>query len=315
MELLNSSNNTFYFKKEFHICYPYKWNYTEITPDGFKLVLTILDCLISVFSVFVNGLVIFTIHHSSNLHSPSNLLIAGLAMSDFGTGFITHPSHVIEYVAAIRGDNCMAYTTFRILNISGWLFTILSLITLTFIAVERYCAVAFHLRYNETVTAKRTMIVLLSAWITVPLACTLIAVKKINARNFLLAHAIVILIGIFITCLCYFKVFLVLRRHYGQISIQLQVQTLEQPASNGAHNRRKFFTVLYIVGAFVACYLPYSVAVLARFRQRSRIMLLTVFLGANSCINPLIYFWRIRELREAAKRHVAKTVKCFKTNQ
>lgn len=311
---LNLSNITFYLKQDVHGCHPYKWYYSEITPGVFELISAILDCLISVFSVFVNGLVIFTIHQSTNLHSPSNLLIAGLAMSDFGTGLITHPSHVIEYVAAVRGDNCTANIAFMVINISGWLFTILSLTTLTFIAVERYCAVVFHLRYNEKVTVRRTMIVLLSIWFTVPLASTLIAVKKLKALNFLLAHAFIILIGIFITCLCYFKVFLVLRRHYGQISIQLQAQSLQQPASNAAHYRRKFFTVLYIVGAFVACYLPYSIAVLARFEQRNRMTMLAV-LGGNSCLNPLIYFWRIRELREAAKSHVAKIVKCCRNNQ
>ena len=195
------------------------------------------------------------------------------------------------------------------------LFTTLSLITLTFIAVERYCAVVFHLRYNEKVTVKRTIIALLSTWITVPLASTLIAIEKLDARDFLLAHAIIILAGIFITCLCYFKVFLVLRQHYGQISIQLQALSWQQSARNTVHFRRKFSTVLYIVGAFVACYLPYSVAVLARFGQRSRIMVLAVLLGGNSCINPLIYFWRIRELREAAKRHITKVVKCWRSSE
>lgn len=304
------SNNTFQLEEEFYGCRLFQWSLSEITPDAFALVLAKLDCLISVFSVLGNGLVMYTIYHCTNLHSPSNLLIAGLALSDFGTGLITHPSHVIEYVAAFRGDTCTATIAFMVLSISGWLFTILSLLTLTFIAIERYCAVVFHLRYNEKVTMKRTMIVLLSAWITIPSVSTLIAFKKIDGRDLLFAHGIVILIGIFVTCLCYFKVLLVLRRHFGQINMQLQAPTSEQLATNTARYRRKFFTVLYIVGAFVACHLPYSIAILSRFGQRFRIMLLAVFLGGNSCINPLIYFWRIRELREAAIRHVTKIVKC-----
>lgn len=295
-------------------CLLYDWQLSQITPGVFALVLAILDCLMSVFSVFGNGLVIFSIYHSTDLHSPSHLLIAGLALSDFGTGLITQPSNLIEYVAAIRGDTCTANMAYLVLNISGWVFTMLSLLTLTFIAIERYCAVVFHLRYNEKVTVKRTMVVLSSAWIIVPLASTTIAVKQFDARNVLLVHGIFILIGIFTASLCYLKVFLVVRRHFRQINIQLQAQASEQVASNTARCRRKFFTVLYIVGVFVVCYLPYSVAVLARFKQRNRIMLLTVFLGGNSCINPLIYFWRIRELREPAKRHVAKVLKCCSNN-
>lgn len=311
------SNNTSQLEDEFYGCLPYGWwSLSEITQDGFGLVVAIFDCLISVFSVFGNGLIMYTIYHSSNLHSPSNLLIAGLALSDFGTGFITHPCHAIEYVATIRGDSCTAAIAFIVLNISGWLFTILSLLTLTFISIERYCAVVFHLRYNEIVTVKRTMISLLSLWIIIFSIATLIAFKNLNVegRHLLLAHGVVILFGIFLTCLCYFKVFLVVRRHCGQINMQLQVPTSEQLATNTARYRRKFLTVFYIVGAFVACHLPYSIAILNGFSQRARITLLTILLGGNSCINPLIYFWRIRELRGAAVRHVIKIVKCRGNN-
>lgn len=309
------SNNTSQLEEEFYDCLPIGWwSLSEISQDGFGLVVVILDCLISVFSVSGNGLVMYTIYHSSNLHSPSNVLIAGLALSDFGTGFITHPCHVIEYLAAIRGDSCTATIAFIVLNISGWLFTILSLLTLTFIAIERYSAVAFHLRYNEKVTAKRTMISLLSAWIITFSIATLITFTKVEGRHLLLAHGVVILIGILVTCLCYFKVFLVVRRHCGQIHMQLQAPTSEQLATNSARYRRKFFTVFYIVGVFVACHLPYSIAILNGFTQRARIMLLTILLGGNSCINPLIYFWRIKELKEVAVRHVIKIVKCRGNN-
>ena len=305
------SNNTTQLEEEFYGCLPFGWwHLSEIAPDAFGFFVAILDCLISVFSVFGNGLVVYTIYHCTNLHSPSNLLIAGLALSDFGTGFITHPSHIIEYVAAFRGDSCTATIAFIVLNISGWLFTILSLLTLTFIAIERYCAVVFHLRYNEIVTVKRTMMVLLSTWVIIPSVCTLIVSNKIAGRHLLLAHGIVILIGILVTCLCYSKVFLVLRRHCGQINMQLQVPTSEQLATNTARYRRKFLTVLYIVGAYIVCHLPYSVAILCRFSQGVRILLLTVLLGGNSCINPLIYFWRIRELRMASIRHITKIIKC-----
>lgn len=310
------SNNTFQLEEEFYDgCLPFGWwSLSEITQDGFGLVVAILDCLISGFSVFGNGLVMYTIYHCTNLHSPSNLLIAGLALSDFGTGFITHPSHVIEYAAAFRGDSCTATIAFMVLNISGWLFTILSLLTLTFIAIERYCAVVFHLRFNEIVTVKRTMISLSSAWIIIFSVSLLTASKKIVGRHLLFAHGVVILIGILITSLCYFKVFLVLRRHCGQINMQLQAPTSEQLAINTARYRRKFLTVFYIVGAFVACHLPYSIVIFSHLNQRFRIMLLTILLGGNSCINPLIYFWRIRVLREAAVRHVIKIVKCRGNN-
>lgn len=312
---MNFSNSTFPLE-EVYKCPIYDWQLSDsTTPDSFALVEAIFDFITFIFSVFGNGLVVFTIYRSRSLHSPSHLLIAGLALSDFGTGLITQPSHLAEYMAAIHGDICTANIAVLVYSISGWVFTMLSLLTLTFIAIERYCAVVFHLRYNEIVTMKRTMTALLCAWIIIPLASSLIAVKEFDAGKFLLAHGILILIGISLACLCYFKVFLVVRRHLSQINMQLQVQTGSgHLAYDTTRLRRKFVTVLYIVGAFVVCYLPYSISILAYFNKRSRVMSFTVLLGGNSCINSVIYFWRIKELREAAKRHVSNMFKCCSNN-
>lgn len=305
---LNLSNSTFELKEEAENCLLFEWQLSQITPNAFALVMAILDCLISAFTIIGNGLVMITVYRTPNLQSPSNILIAGLALSDFGTGLITQPSHFIEFIAAsVSGDSCMVNTAFLVLNISGRLFTMLSLYTLTCIAIERYFAIVFHLRYNEKVTVKRTVVVLLLAWVLIPLASTLISFKTLDVPNkLLLTKAIFIIVGLSITSLCYVKVFLVARRHFGQIHNQLRVQSLEQLAISTARYRRNFYTVLFIVGACAACYLPYSVAVLAGFRQRSRTILLTLVAGSNSALNPLIYFWRIKELRNATKRLVNK---------
>ena len=306
------TNSTLEVRDKVQNCLLFKWQLSKITPDAFSLVMAILDCLMSVFTIIGNGLVIITIYRKSSLHSPPNLLIAGLALSDFGTGLITQPSHFIEFIAASKGDNCTANTAFLVLNVSGWIFTMLSLYTLTCIAIERYFAVVFHLRYNEKVTMKRTVVVLLSAWVFIPLTSTLISVKKLEApRNLLLTHAFLIILGISITCLCYIKVFLVARRHFRQINNQLQGQPLDQATANTTRYRRKFCTVLYVVGAFVICYVPYSIAVLAKIGQRPRVILLTLVVGSNSCINPLIYFLRIEELRKAARKYVNRLFSCF----
>ena len=312
---LNLSNSTFELKEEAKNCLLFKWQVSQINPSAFSLVMAIFDCLMSVLTIIGNGLVIITVYRTASLHSPSNILIAGLALSDFGTGLITQPSHFIEFIAASgRGHSCMVNTAFLVLNISGWLFTMLSLYTLTCIAIERYFAIVFHLRYNEKVTVKRTVIVLLLAWVLIPLASTLISFKTLDAPpKLLFTNAIFIIVGLTITSLCHVKVFLVARRHFGQIHNQLRGKSLEHNlAISTARYRRNFYTVLLIVGACMACYLPYSVAVLAGFRQRRRIILLTLVAGSNSALNPLIYFWRIKELRDATKRFVNKLFTCCK---
>lgn len=155
------------------------------------------------------------------------------------------------------------------------------------------------------------MLVLLLAWVLIPLASALINVERVKTpQEFLFTNAIFIIIGSIITTLCYVKVFLAARRHFGQICCQLQDHPMTQVAITTTRYRRKFFTFVFIVVTFMACYFPYSVAILTGFKQRSRTILLTLVAGSNSCLNPLIYFWRINELREAAKRHVKKLILC-----
>ena len=97
-----------------------------------------------------------------------------------------------------------------------------------------------------------------------------------RARSFLLAHGIAIFIGISITCLCYLKVFLVVRQHLSQINIQLQAT--ENATYDAARLKKKFFKVLF-VAAFVLCYLPFSLSIRTSKNKRGRAMTLIIFIG------------------------------------
>ena len=308
---LNNSNSINHW---IHLndCLIFDWQYHAVRPDAAAIMVASLACFTSFLAITVNGLVIVTIYRTETLHSPSNVLVAVLALSELGNGLITQPSQVIQLVASMHGDICTSGAAFLVLNISGWVFTILSLWTLTFIAADRYCAVEFHLRYNGIVTNKRLLVLLSTTWVAVPLSSLLVFVKTVDAEKFLLVHSSVILIGIVITCLCYLKVFIVVRRHFKQIASQLPLQALDQKSIIKARYKRKFCTVLYIVGAFVVCYLPYSVAVLTGLRKIGRMMLLASCVGGNACINPVLFFWRIRELRVAAMRNIKTLLRCKK---
>ena len=98
-----------------------------------------------------------------------------------------------------------------------------------------------------------------------------------RARSFLLAHGIAIFIGISITCLCYLKEFLVVRRHLSQINIQLQATG--NVTYDAARLKNKFFKVLFIVAAFVLCYLPFSLSIRTSNNKRGRAMTLIIFIG------------------------------------
>jgi len=89
------------------------------------------------------------------------------------------------------------------------------------ISVDRFLAIHLHLRYQELVTRKRVVAVVISIWLlSVSLPLTLL---WISIKIYLLIRLFLVVIGIRLTTVVYIKVYLVARRHKNQIQ-PLQVQ-------------------------------------------------------------------------------------------
>ena len=64
----------------------------------------------------------------------------------------------------------------------------------------------------------------------------------------------------------------------------------------------------YVIGAFVVCYVPaaaalFMIALFAMTKDIGILYSLAISLVmSNSIINPIIYCWRIEDMRNAAKR-------------
>ena len=67
-------------------------------PPASDLINLIVGCVVNVVFSFTaltgNGLVLGTIWKTPCLHSPSHVLLFGLALSDFGVGFVVQPLYV-----------------------------------------------------------------------------------------------------------------------------------------------------------------------------------------------------------------------------
>ena len=104
------------------------------------------------------------------------------------------------------------------------------------------------------------------------------------------------------------KIFLSLR--HNQIHVQNHVaqgQPSQAIPLNIARYRKAVYSALWVQGTLVICYLPYVVVVAL---QPQRGMSLSIYhaqqftatlLYSNSSLNPLLYCWKIREVRQAVK--------------
>ena len=273
--------------------------------DGELIFLSALNILLSIAAFLGNTLILVALHKETSLHPPSKLLYRNLAITDLCVGIITQPL-VVTYLTSVvnrRWDSC--YYTVLANFFSGLTLCDVSLLTLTAISVDRLLALLLGLRYRQVVTLKRTRIAVIGLWIM----CIVGASTTFwNTRILLWYQHIVAALCLVITISAYTKIFLSLR--HNQIHVQNHVaqgQPSQAIPLNIARYRKAVYSALWVQGTVGICYLPYNIAV---FLTPQRGMSLSIYLARNftasmlllnSSLNPLLYCWKIREVRQAVK--------------
>jgi len=119
----------------------------------------------SIVATLANALVIISIWRSRSLRTPANMLLIGLAFSDLGVGLFVQPffiSHLILF--ATQGTTNITCISTAALRITATFLSVISFKTLTAISLERYLSLRLHLRYEEVVTMKKVLRILVLVW-------------------------------------------------------------------------------------------------------------------------------------------------------
>eukprot|EP00063_Salmo_salar_P046273 XP_014021108.1 PREDICTED: trace amine-associated receptor 9-like [Salmo salar] len=116
------------------------------------ITLYIFFSLISAVTVFLNILVIISISHFKQLHTPTNLLILSLAVADLLVGLIVIPVVTVAVMEPCWGFGDY-FCSFQFYI--SFLCTSLSLGNLVLISIDRYVAVCDPLLYHTRITIRR----------------------------------------------------------------------------------------------------------------------------------------------------------------
>ncbi|XP_017563149.1 trace amine-associated receptor 6-like [Pygocentrus nattereri] len=130
------------------------------TGPAYIFLFIVLSC-VSVFTVFLNLLVIISILHFKQLHSPTNLLILSLAVADLLVGLIVMPVKIMELIDSCWYLGRIACSIFSIIN---GLSVSASLCSLIIIAVDRYIAISDPLLYSMRITASKMSVGIILGW-------------------------------------------------------------------------------------------------------------------------------------------------------
>ncbi|XP_078345387.1 histamine H2 receptor-like [Oculina patagonica] len=277
----------------------------------FYIIASISACVVDFIMCFTtlmfNTVVILAIWRTPLLHQPRNVLLCSLAVSDFFVGLTTQPSFLVAEISLLFGNMELYCLTVFIHFYTSWIFNGVSFLTLSAISFERYLALRFHLRYAELITTTRvciTVIIYWSIWVT------WITLEWFWARNKLLTYILIALCMLIATidAWCYFIIYKTVKRHNKQIQ-----DSQQHTHQSMVRYRRTTNTMIILISAFALSYFPFLITTAISATQEKEDMrtsaahcLAVVVIFANSTANPLIYFWRVAELRETAKQTFRK---------
>ena len=108
----------------------------------------------------LNIMTIYSIHKTSAMAKTLKILLLSLAFSDVAVGLFSQPIYTFFLVKWLHLEhiNC---NTYQVLNIAVFLFLAASFLGVVAVGVDRFLAVHLHLRYQELVTRKRVVVVLI----------------------------------------------------------------------------------------------------------------------------------------------------------
>ena len=280
---------------------------TEFT-KGFHdhvTVLLALNCFVAITAFLGNTLILVALHKESSLHAPSKLLFRNLATTDLCVGLIAEPPFVTYFMSSLNEPWNICPYVFAVFSITGQILSAVSLLTLTAISVDRMLALLLGLRYRQVVTLKRIYLIVVVFWVLSTAGPTMLLWnERITSWYDCVGVALCVVTSIF----SYTKIFLTLR--HNQIHAQGNVhqgQPSQTVQLNIARYKRTVSSALWVQLALVVCYLPFAIVEFLRLQRgvTSYIFVAWLYSGTlllqNSTLNPILYCWKIREVRQAVK--------------
>ena len=285
---------------------------------GIAVFLSTLNIFLSITASLGNALILAALHKETSLHPPTKRLFRCLAITDLCVGVITQPLFAVFLFssATTEVNPKVIFYTATLCTASSFVLCQLSIFTSSAISVDRLLALLSGLRYRHVVTLPRVRAVITSFWLAG------ISIGSIYFWSYSIAFyaSFSLTISSLVTSVfSYSTIYFKLRRHRLQVSpsAQRQPNGRELPLKI-ARYKNSVSSAIWVQVALLI-YIPLSVAIMfVVYGQipgsQSEIALYVTgtFVFLHSSLNPILYCWRIRAVRQATKNTI-KQLKCCKS--
>ncbi|XP_028275357.1 trace amine-associated receptor 13c-like [Parambassis ranga] len=272
--------------------------------------------LVSLMTVSLNLLVIISVSHFRRLHTPTNILLLSLAVSDCLVGLLLMPGEIFRKTSCwVLGDIMCSLYFYLTGNI-----VCASIGNIVLISAERYVAICDPLHYPTRVTVTRVKLCVFVCWLCAALyscfcnkdvliqpgrtkschgECVLVSDHVAGTVDLFLSFIFPVTFIIFL----YLRVFLVavsqaraMRSHVTAVSLQVSATTKKSELKAAR-------TLGVLVVVYLMCFFPFYCYIFAvgSVINTSFASFMVFLYYFNSCLNPVIYALFYRWFRKAVK--------------
>ncbi|EDO46531.1 predicted protein [Nematostella vectensis] len=270
-------------------------------------ILLAVNCVSAIATSLLNTLVIMAIWKTPALHTPSRYLLASLSILDLFNGCVVQPGF-IGYLALLFADWCdTKYALLVTLHRLAYFCGAMSLYVMALMALDRLLVVKLLVAYRVVVTTRRVLIAVSGAVVIKAVIYSLIPahfeILKLVGYIFSVLYLSAIIVF-------YAMAIVYLRRHSSLVS---PTASDDQPAGDEVFSvckyRKSFVTMVIVLASSLVAYVPvlcfFAVVrdlSLTRVLDVVRMLFVEILTALlTSLVNPIIYLWRMRDLRGATK--------------
>ena len=285
---------------------------------GFYIAIAAVNIVLSITASLGNILILIALRKATSIHPPTKLLFQCLAITDLGVGLTSQPLMATLMLLVDNIDikiwNTMYCPLFSSLFVT---FCGVSVFASAALSVDRLLALFLRLSYRHVVTLKRAR-----AFLACGCLAPLLTVLVLYFRGETVMSMIIIFwtLCLSISLSSYTKIVLRLRQHQSSVRDNVQQGQANRggiPLNLERYKKTAVSTALVQLALFI-CYFPsnifYILFYLRRIPPGIDLILLDhtatlVFL--NSSLNPFLYCWRIKEIRQAVKATIRRVCTCL----
>ncbi|XP_037304226.2 adenosine receptor A1-like [Pungitius pungitius] len=291
------------------------------------VIYTVLELLIGASCCLGNALVILALWASKSLRQPTFCLIVSLAVTDFLVGIVVVPIALfVDSRVEMSFHGCLFLSCVTIL------LTLVSVLCLMAIAVDRFLRVFVPLRYKRTVTQRHSCLVVAACWLLgIPLsfAPMLGWNKNGSVSNSTIECKFIDVIPL--SYLVYFNFFLcnlvpltVMTALYGYIFCTIRGNLREKPGNRPQNSSQDYLkkekqlagSLSLVLFLFAVSWLPLHIMnTINYFTSPDTVHEIAIYVGivlvhANSAVNPVVYAFKIKKIRTGYMKLWRKYVTC-----